>query len=51
MAALILRRTMSSRVAVCQMLATSDVEENFRKVTSLVGQAKDQEAKVSRSLS
>lgn len=44
---LLTRRNMSSRVAVCQMLATSDVEENFKKVESLVLDAKKREAKVS----
>lgn len=40
-------RSMSSRVAVCQMLAKNDVEENFQQVADLVAKAKEQRAQVS----
>lgn len=40
-------RSMSSRVAVCQMLAKNDLEENFQQVADLVAKAKEQRAQVS----
>lgn len=39
-------REMGTKVAVCQMNATSNLEENFKQVKILVSQAKDQNAAV-----
>lgn len=38
---------MATKVAVCQMQATNDVDENFRKVKSLIEKAVQARAAVS----
>lgn len=43
----LLTRTMATKVAVCQMQATNDVDENFRKVKSLIEKAVQARAAVS----